>query len=63
MKGVVAVAVIGSATLLALGNPRASLGAMAVAGAGIAAGEAIRMHSSEQTCTSMSRPGRGLHLD
>lgn len=65
MKGVVAVAIIGSATLLALGNPRASLGAMAVAGAGIAAGEAIRMHSSEHTCGT-SRDygtGRGLHLD
>lgn len=65
IKGVVAVAIVGSATLLALGNPRASLGAMAVTGAGIAAGEAIRMHhSSEQVCTSStSRSGRGQHLD
>jgi hypothetical protein len=65
IKGVMAVAIVGSATLLALGNPRASLGAMAVTGAGIAAGEAIRMHhSSEQACTSStSSPGRGLHLD
>ena len=65
IKGVVAVAIVGSATLLALGNPRASLGAMALTGAGIAAGEAIRMHhSSEQVCTSStSRSGRGQHLD
>jgi uncharacterized membrane protein YjfL (UPF0719 family) len=33
IKGVMAVAIVGSATLLALGNPRASLGAMAVTGA------------------------------
>jgi hypothetical protein len=65
IKGVVAVAIVGSATLFALGNPRASLGAMAVTGAGIAAGEAIRMHhSSEQACSAgTSSQERGLHLD
>ncbi|KAL3811997.1 hypothetical protein ACHAXA_009615 [Cyclostephanos tholiformis] len=61
LEKVVAVAVVGSAALLALGNPRASLGAMAVAGAGLAAGEAIRC-SSEQSCGGKSR-GHGLHLD
>jgi hypothetical protein len=61
LEKVVAVAVVGSAALLALGNPRASLGAMAVAGATLAAGEAMRC-SSEQSCGGGSR-GHGLHLD
>jgi hypothetical protein len=70
VEKLVAVAVVGSAALLALGNPRASLGAMAVAGAGLAAGEAMRQSASEQRgggapCGGggASSRGRGLHLD
>ncbi|KAL7524091.1 hypothetical protein ACHAXR_000429, partial [Thalassiosira sp. AJA248-18] len=39
---VATVAVVGGATLLALGNPRAGVGVMAVAGASLAVGEAMR---------------------
>lgn len=70
VEKLVAVAVVGSAALLALGNPRASLGAMAVAGAGLAAGEAMRQTASEQRgggapCGDggASSRGHGLHLD
>jgi hypothetical protein len=61
LEKVVAVAVVGSAALLTLGNPRASLGAMAVAGATLAAGEVMRCPSG-QSCGGGSR-GHGLHLD
>eukprot|EP01083_Nonionella_stella_P071198 191123_1 len=43
---VATVAVVGGATLLVLGNPRAGVGAMAVAGATLAAGEAMKNSSS-----------------
>ena len=50
---VATVAVVGGATLLAIGNPRAGVATLAVAGASFAAGEALRNSSS-----SRDRPGR-----
>ena len=60
MEKVAAVAVMGGATLLALGNPRAGVGAMAVAGASIAAGEVMK---SQQEQTRDYGLRRGVHLD
>ena len=60
MEKVAAVAVVGGATLLALGNPRAGVGAMAVAGASIAAGEVMK---SQQEQTRDYGLRRGVHLD
>lgn len=60
-----AVAVIGGATLLALGNPRAGVSAMAMAGATLAAGEAMK-HSSTQSSSTYTRDyglDEGVHLD
>ena len=62
---VVTAAVVGGATLLALGNPRAAVGVIAVAGATLAAGEAMK-HSSEQSTSTYTRDyglGQGVHLD
>lgn len=60
-------AVVGGATLLVLGNPRAGVGVIAVAGATLAAGEAMK-HSSAQSSSTYTRDyglgrGEGLHLD
>lgn len=63
-------AVIGGATLLVLGNPRAGVGAMALAGASLAAGEAMK-NSSPRTGGSSryAKEARdfglreGVHLD
>jgi len=60
-------AVVGGATLLVLGNPRAGVGIIAVAGATLAAGEAMK-HSSAQSSSTYTRDyglgrGEGLHLD
>ena len=60
MEKVAAVAVVGGATLLALGNPRAGVGAMAVAGASIAAGEVMK---SQQEQTRDYGLRRGVHHD
>jgi len=54
---VAAVAVVGGATLLALGNPRAGVGAMAVAGASLAAGEVVKDSDRDYGLR------RGVHLD
>lgn len=63
-------AVVGGATLLVLGNPRAGVGAMAVAGASLAAGEAMR--NSQPRAGGSSRYAsqsrdfglrEGVHLD
>lgn len=59
------VAVVGGATLLALGNPRAGVGAMAVAGATLAAGEAMK-NSSAQSSSPYTRDhglNEGVHID
>jgi len=58
-------AVVGGATLLALGNPRAGVGVIAVAGASLAAGEAMKQSSarSSSTYTRDYGLGEGLHLD
>jgi hypothetical protein len=73
-----AIAVVGSATLLALGHPRASLGAVAVAGASLAVGEGMvrqqqqrddeEMHFHHHSSTSSTMRDYGLaredlHLD
>ena len=50
-------AVVGGATLLALGNPRAGVGAMAVAGASLAAGEVVKDSDRDYGRR------RGVHLD
>ena len=55
---VAAVAVVGGATLLALGNPRAGVGAMAVAGASLAAGEVVKASDTRDYGLR-----RGVHLD
>jgi len=58
-------AVVGGALLIALGSPRAGVGAMAVAGASVAAGEAMK-HSSTQSTSTYTRDhglGEGVHLD
>ena len=54
---VAAAAVVGGATLLALGNPRAGVGAMAVAGASLAAGEVVKDSDRDYGLR------RGVHLD
>ena len=62
---VAAAAVVGGAALLALGNPRAGLLAVAVAGSSVAAGEAMK-HSSAHSISTASRDHglrEGLHLD
>jgi len=58
-------AVVGGALLVALGNPRAGVGAMAVAGATVAAGEAMKHSSAHSTSTYTRDHGlsEGLHLD
>jgi len=56
---VAAVAVVGGATLLALGNPRAGVGAMAVAGASLAAGEVVKAQTESRDYGLR----RGVHLD
>jgi len=58
-------AVVGGAILVALGNPRAGVGAMAVAGATVAAGEAMKHSSAHSTSTYTRDHGlsEGLHLD
>jgi len=72
-----AIAVVGSATLLALGHPRASLGAVAVAGASLAVGEGMvrqqqqrdeeemqfRQHSTSSTMRDYGLGREDLHLD
>ena len=60
MEKVAAVAVVGGATLLALGNPRAGVASMAIAGASIAAGEAMK---SQQQQTRDYGLREGVHLD
>ena len=64
-ENVAAVAVVEGATLLALGNPRAGVRAMSVAGASLAAGEDMH-HLSAQSSSTYCRDyglGRGVHLD
>jgi len=56
---VAAAAVVGGATLLALGNPRAGVGAMAVAGASLAAGEVVKAQTESRDYGLR----RGVHLD
>ncbi len=58
-------AVIGGATLLALGNPRAGATALAVAGASLAVGEVISSNSEEATSLRREEYGlrEGVHLD
>lgn len=58
-------AVIGGATLLALGNPRAGVTALAVAGASLAVGEVISSNSEEATSRRREDYGlrEGVHLD
>eukprot|EP00584_Thalassiosira_punctigera_P009151 CAMPEP_0172532328 /NCGR_PEP_ID=MMETSP1067-20121228/5426_1 /TAXON_ID=265564 ORGANISM="Thalassiosira punctigera, Strain Tpunct2005C2" /NCGR_SAMPLE_ID=MMETSP1067 /ASSEMBLY_ACC=CAM_ASM_000444 /LENGTH=476 /DNA_ID=CAMNT_0013316835 /DNA_START=63 /DNA_END=1493 /DNA_ORIENTATION=+ len=58
-------AVVGGAALLALGSPRAGVGAIAVAGATLAAGEAMKQSSarSSSTRTRDYGLGEGLHVD
>ncbi|KAL7531750.1 hypothetical protein ACHAWF_003895 [Thalassiosira exigua] len=58
-------AVLGGAVLLALGNPRAGVGAMAVAGASLAAGEAMKQSSARSGSTYTRDYGlnEGVHLD
>jgi len=59
------VAVVGGATLLALGNPRAGVGVIAVAGATLAAGEAMKNSSSQSSSTYTRDHGlnEGVHID
>ena len=57
---VAAAAVVGGATLLALGNPRAGVGAMAVAGATLAAGEVVKAQSESTRDYGLRQ---GVHLD
>jgi len=65
LEKVATVAVIGGATLLALGNPRAGVSAMAVAGASLAAGEAMKHSSTQSGSTYTGDHGldEGVHLD
>ena len=51
---------MGGATLLALGNPRAGVGAMAVAGATLAAGEVVKAQSESTRDYGLRQ---GVHLD
>mmetsp|Transcript_22282 Transcript_22282/g.40145 ORF Transcript_22282/g.40145 Transcript_22282/m.40145 type:complete len:458 (-) Transcript_22282:225-1598(-) len=62
---VAAAAVVGGAALLVLGSPRAGAGAIAVAGATLAAGEAMKQSSarSGSTHTRDYGLGEGVHLD
>ena len=60
MEKVAALAIVGGATLLALGNPRAGVASMAIAGASIAAGEAMK---SQQQQTRDYGLREGVHLD
>ena len=60
MEKVAAVAIVGGATLLALGSPRAGVASMAIAGASIAAGEAMK---SQQQQTRDYGLREGVHLD
>eukprot|EP01083_Nonionella_stella_P085411 236855_1 len=52
-------AVVGGATLLALGNPRAGVGIIAVAGATLAAGEAMKQSSARSGSTYTRDYGLG----
>jgi hypothetical protein len=59
-------AVIGGATLLALGNPRAGVTALAVAGASLAVGEVISSNSEEARASRRREDyglREGVHLD
>ena len=65
LEKVAVAAVAGGALLVALGNPRAGVGAMAVAGSSMMVGEAMK-HSaahSPSTCTRDYGLREGVHLD
>ena len=59
------VAVIGGATLLALGNPRAGVTALAVAGASLAVGEVASSSDYEESDRNREEYGlpEGVHID
>ncbi|KAL9185238.1 hypothetical protein ACHAXT_003015 [Thalassiosira profunda] len=65
LEKVAAAAAVGGAALLALGNPRAGAGALAVAGASLAAGEAMRQGSTRAGGAYARDYGlnEDLHLD
>lgn len=60
---VATVAVIGGATLLVLGNPRAGFSALAVAGASIAAGEVLHSNNEDSNRNRDHGLREGVHLD
>jgi len=62
---VATVAVVGAALLIALGNPRAGVGVMAMAGSSVAVGEAMKHAAAHSTSTQTRDHGlsEGLHLD
>lgn len=62
---VAAAAVAGGAILIALGNPRAGVGAMAVAGSSLMVGEAVNHSAAHSTSTYTKDYGlkEGFHLD
>ena len=62
---VATVAVIGGATLLALGNPRAGVTALAVAGASLAVGEVVSSSDYEESDRNREEYGlpEGVHID
>jgi hypothetical protein len=60
---VATVAVIGGATLLALGNPRAGVTALAVAGASLAVGEVISSNESDRRNREEYGLSEGVHID
>ena len=62
LEKVATVAVIGGATLLALGNPRAGVTALAVAGASLAVGEVISSNESDRNREEYGLP-EGVHID